>query len=999
METEYAFQKGLVASFRLICVLTLLICKTVHSNDSPQSVTATVDEVVSLNGIVVESWEKGNLAIAESQARQAYDKARKLSENEDRAMAQLLMSTTAGNLARITALVGKFRESESLINEAMRIMGDSARDKSFDMATLQMNHGARLLLLGKNSESEYYLRKSMDILEGDLYRQNTQAFFLQLKSVGATHLGYVYNSAERHQEAEAYFQRAALLAGELDELLMRESGNVQGYLELINARTVLGQQKLIMGKTSEAEELLISAFAMSSRYSHEHLYYTTLLESLGGLYVNQNKNMEAHKYFELLFEKGVETFGSTSLHSIRNRRLLAQSFKRIGMYSEAKNNLVEVISKLKEKMGVTHQSLVPALATLGDIYFLEGDVEVAHSMFTEALDISATQNQLHLRQLNKSLLSRPDNGYDVSEILFRYFRSAISLRNDNSGTSSRFAKTTFLYAQEALNSRLGDSIDKMSSRQASSKNELALLVRQRQDAWAIWSSLDRHLQVWRAKSEDFRDYEKEDELSEKLNVERVRIETLDSKISKDYGKYSEYVIPASVSVDELQERILVEDEALVFILSPPDKASYNHNAFLWIVTKQDVYWEEVDIDYDTLRTEVESLRCGLDKSGWNGTAENCANLLNIDLAFAPLDGDPLPFDIERAHRLYKTLLGDVESLIDGKKLIFLNTGPLTLLPLHVLVTVQPSKAIVEGKKYSDVAWLILSHESSNIPTVAALRALRSYASKSNAELPVLGFGNPLLIGTAAHREAAELAREFNKCSNVVAYHDENPRGLEPSIKSQDGGELADPGVLLAQIPLPNTASEVCNVAANFGATSQSDIYIGARATEANLKRLAKERRLKNYRLLHFATHGSIAGQLDGMSEPGLILTPPETASSEDDGYLTSSEIAAFKLDADVVVLSACNTASGNSATAEGLGGLASSFFYAGARSLLVSNWYVNSTAAEEIVSNIFDQSRGLQYSLTKLAQSYGTASHPSYWAPFVLVGDTSALQAKPRTVH
>jgi CHAT domain-containing protein len=92
--------------------------------------------------------------------------------------------------------------------------------------------------------------------------------------------------------------------------------------------------------------------------------------------------------------------------------------------------------------------------------------------------------------------------------------------------------------------------------------------------------------------------------------------------------------------------------------------------------------------------------------------------------------------------------------------------------------------------------------------------------------------------------------------------------------------------------------------------------------------------------LHFATHGTIAGEIEGASEPGLILTPPKAQSDVDDGYLSASEVAGLKLDAEWVILSACNTAAGGFEKAEALSGLARAFFYAGARALLVSHWGV-----------------------------------------------------------
>ena len=104
--------------------------------------------------------------------------------------------------------------------------------------------------------------------------------------------------------------------------------------------------------------------------------------------------------------------------------------------------------------------------------------------------------------------------------------------------------------------------------------------------------------------------------------------------------------------------------------------------------------------------------------------------------------------------------------------------------------------------------------------------------------------------------------------------------------------------------------------------------------------------LSDYRVLAFATHGLVSGELSGLGEPALVFTPPETGTEADDGLLTASEIATLELDADWVILSACNTAAADGTPgAEGLSGMAKAFFYAGARALLVSHWAVNSEAA------------------------------------------------------
>ncbi len=198
------------------------------------------------------------------------------------------------------------------------------------------------------------------------------------------------------------------------------------------------------------------------------------------------------------------------------------------------------------------------------------------------------------------------------------------------------------------------------------------------------------------------------------------------------------------------------------------------------------------------------------------------------------------------------------------------------------------------------------------------------------------------------------------------------------------------------MPLPETADELCTVARHLNVDSKA-INLGARASEGAIKRMSGEGRLAEYRVVHFATHGALAGELKGSSEPGLILTPPRSASELDDGYLSASEVAGLKLDADWVILSACNTAAGDAEGAEALSGLAKAFFYAGARALLVSHWAVYSEATVKLITKALStiaenpqigRAEGLRRAMLALIE-HGDPheAHPSYWAPFVVVGE------------
>jgi CHAT domain-containing protein len=166
-----------------------------------------------------------------------------------------------------------------------------------------------------------------------------------------------------------------------------------------------------------------------------------------------------------------------------------------------------------------------------------------------------------------------------------------------------------------------------------------------------------------------------------------------------------------------------------------------------------------------------------------------------------------------------------------------------------------------------------------------------------------------------------MARRNSRCPVEVTSLPGIGEGIT-AVDMRDGH--ADIGQILRVPALPETADELCAVAKRLGVPA-NDIYLGERATVPVVEKLSDAGELATYRLIHFATHGGLSGQLRGTSEPGLILTPPKTGTDTDDGYLSASRIASLKLDADWVILSACNTAAGEAKDAEALSGLAKAY--------------------------------------------------------------------------
>jgi CHAT domain-containing protein len=182
------------------------------------------------------------------------------------------------------------------------------------------------------------------------------------------------------------------------------------------------------------------------------------------------------------------------------------------------------------------------------------------------------------------------------------------------------------------------------------------------------------------------------------------------------------------------------------------------------------------------------------------------------------------------------------------------------------------------------------------------------------------------------------------------------------------------------------------------------IKLGIAATEENVRKTD----LAHYRVVAFATHGLVPGELDGLTQPALALTAPEIAGGQGNGLLTLEKILTLKLDADWVVLSACNTGAAEGDGAEAASGLGRAFFYAGTRAILLTNWSVHSRSARELVSDLFrrqaqnpELSRAEALRQAELALMDGpgfmdeagqpvfTYAHPLFWAPYTIMGDGS----------
>ena len=662
-----------------------------------------------------------------------------------------------------------------------------------------------------------------------------------------------------------------------------------------------------------------------------------------------------------------------------------------GRYAEAEPLYQRSLALREKALGPDHPDFGQSLNNLAVLYFVQREWARAADPWrrSAALTVRRTQRGTTVAGalLGKGKSEADQLGYRFYGLVKVVHRLASEGRGTDAGSREMFAT-----AQWAQGSEAAASLAQMAARGAKGDPGLATIVRERQDLVAEWQKLDRVRTAAVSEAPD-----KRDRAAEAANIARLaaidaRIADIDKRLAADFPDYAALARPTPLSVEEVQSQ-LRPDEALVLFLDTPEWNPTPEETFIWVVTKTDMRWVKSELGTPALRREVAVLRCGLDYTAWYGEGtERCGKLLN--LTSAPFR--PLPFDHARAHKLYQALFGQVEDLIKDKHLLIVPSGPLTQLPFQVLVTAPPA-----GTDHRAIAWLARQHATTVLPAVSSLKALRRVARPSAATKPIIGFGNPLLDGRGTrYAQLAKLARDNQRCPDSrpqqVASHDGLRTGVTPVATRN---VLADLAHLRIQTPLPETADELCAVARDLRADT-SEMRLGARATEREIKALSERGTLAQYRIVHFATHGTLAGQLSGTTEPGLILTPPATATPEDDGYLSASEIAALKLDADWVILSACNTAAGGATGAEALSGLAQAFFYAQARALLVSHWEVYSDATVKLITSAVgaiarDKSLGRAEALRRamlamIDKGEPNEAHPSYWAPFVVVGEGAA---------
>jgi CHAT domain-containing protein/tetratricopeptide (TPR) repeat protein len=993
---------------------------------------ALADDVDSLNTRVLELYQSGRYADALPLAERYVRAVKSLHGAESPLYSKALV-----NLGEVYVAEGRYAEAEPILKLALAVEENALGPDHPDLASRLNNLGGLHLARGRYADAERLYRRALAIDEKALGAEHADV------AIDLNNLAFLYEDQGRYDDAEPLYKHALTITentlgsehpkvgirlnnlaslyehqgrySEAESLYIRalalgEHTLRSGHPDIAARLNNLARLYRVEGRYDEAEPIYRRALAINEKeLGPNHPVVAIQINNLAVLYESQGRYFAAESLYRRALAIGEKTLGSGHPDVATRLTNLGTLYYDQGRYDKAEPLLRRSLLVDKKALGPEHPSVGIDLNNLAALRFRQRDWSHAADFWRRSTGVMVHRVLRGTQDLGRALKGKAIVETEQTSWRFRQLIKAQShlVFSDRDG-GKKLERDTFQTAQWAQNSEAARSLMQMAARGAKGDPVLGALVRERQDLVSTAA-------VSRAPNQ--RNAQAEAANAARIRAIDLRITAVDERLKHDFPDYAAFASPEPLSVDLVRGELRA-DEALVLILDTSAWRPTPEESFIWIVTKdQQPRWVRSELGTPSLKRLVGALRCGLDEEEWGTVtkAVRCGELLGQ--AERPDSSRPLPFDLGKAHELYQALFGQVEDLIKGKHLIVVSSGPLSSLPFQVLVTKRPDTALpstFEG--YRNVAWLGRSHAISVLPAVSSLKALRVDAAKGAKALDdYLGYGNPVLTGAGRSCRATQIPDQCPTIAvhqQVVAAND-GARATIRGLGGQRSGKLdemfakgAAAEVVLEQVralcPLPDTAYEIRCVSEYFKPRARR-IRLGHDATKEDINALSESGALARYRIVHFATHGLVSGDVEAMAnrqgEPALVLTPPDQPKDiNDNGLLLASEVAQLKLNADWVVLSACNTAAGEKLGSEALSGLARAFFYAGARALLVSHWPVYSDAAVQLTIRALAEldrnpkagrAEALQQAMIELMDDPALSdnAHPAVWAPFVVVGE------------
>ena len=861
------------------------------------------------------------------------------------------------SLVEIYAAVG---DLESAIDAQRRLVGvcNNAGDplgRYWCSITTAFAEAHILETQGKYTEAEIQFKKikGLELSTGGAFLKEIPTYLIKIDYFHTLNLFNQQRFVEAEFEARRVLMTCMTLLGKKSPmtgisltLLMRVL-QAQGRLE--EADLLVDEAIRVLATAGVPPD---SRLMVVTRASKGDLH--TVLEDYSGATTQYDLVKTGMKDNQFLYE------GSLALNP-----LMVLSLLKTGRLKEAERLASQNYNHLKKRLGDQHVKTMKMVA-------LRGMVRGKLNQLPEAVQDLSVATEALMKQHSNEGESFTDN--KLRRIIIDEY---LELLTGIKGTplekelSLNVAEISFRLAEANRGQSVQSALVAGSARSAVTDPELADLIRKEQDADRQIRTMEESILNLMAAPADQQDSKIVQTLQDNIKNLRLAQKALLEETKKRFPKYTDLVNPAPQSISAIQG-VLHPGEAFLSFYATKDKT------FVWAIpNKGKVSFATVNLKKDDLVSIVTKFREALDP--------NPQKL-----------GDIPEFDLASAHDLYKKLFSPVESVLkEATDLFVVANNPLDQIPLAILPT-APVKPDSREKslfaQYRQVPWLIRKASITMEPSVSAFVNLRTLPSTTSPRKAFVGFGDPLFN----RQQLASLQTQ-----------PESPKGVQVrGVRVTEKGSLENKKITSIQTEnlnrLPDTAEEIRTVAQVLKADLTNDVFLRERASRHQVKTMP----LSDRKVIAFATHALVPGDLDGLDQPALALSSPSVTGDQEDGLLTMTDIMKLKLNADWVVLSACNTGSGNGAGAEALSGLGQAFFYAGSRALLASMYPVETTSARKLVTGIFQaqeedktlsRSQALRRSMLtlmdkeNLKDESGTViasyAHPLFWAPFIIVGD------------
>jgi CHAT domain-containing protein/Tfp pilus assembly protein PilF len=889
--------------------------------------------------VVASSFSNlGNLAIERgdlSKAEEYYLQA--LPIKEKLAPESLTLANTLNNLGIVADDRGDLQKAEQYSERALVIKQKLAPD-SLAVSSSLTNVGAIYEERGNLVAAEKYNRQALAILRKLAPGSVSEATTLD-------NLGVLAQVRGDDDKAEEYHRQALEITGKLSP----------GSQDMALSLQSLGDVALDQGKLNKAEDYYGQALAIRQKLSPESVEVAGLLSNMGALALQRNNLAGAEEQFRHALAIAQKD-SPGSLNSSAYIHSLADVAQRRGDLAKAEEYERQALA-IREKLAPETAQQAESLASLAEIMRRQRQPEAAELLYEKTLQAVESQGaRLGGAEETRSHFRAKHAGY---------YRGYIDLLLADKQPERAFQVLERLRGRSLLEILATARVDIRKGADA------ALLEKERSLRELLSAKSERRIKLLGEKHNEGQIAAFDKEINELLS----QYKDTEEQIRAGSPAYAALTQPQPLSAKEVQQQLLDADTLLL------EYSLGEERSYLFAVTRTSLNAYELP-----KRSEIEGashhvyelLTARRNVSQGESELQRQARLIKTENEYA-----------QAAAALSRMVLGPVAGQLQKKRLLIVADGVLHYTPFAVLPMpfASDSKTTVP---------LVAEHETVSLPSASALAVLRREemdrkpASKVLAVLadPVFVAKDDRVLAASAKDQGVNMAssQKISPDSSHSPTITADPQSDDLSGLERAAREINISGDgIFPRLPFTRREAE-----AIYSTTGKSD-SLEALDFDAS-KATALSSQLKNYRIIHFATHGLLNNDHPELS--GLVFSLVDKQGNSQDGFLRMLDIYNMELNADLVVLSACQTALGKEIGEEGLIGLTRGFMYAGAPRVVASLWKVDDEATAALMKKFYEgmlREHQTPAQALRAAQQWMRAQKPwqspYYWAGFVLQGE------------